>query len=103
MNNEQKYKTPEERKLMFDIFCNTRLCEFCQCNADVIKKTESERNTKCKPKWLALEAEEKKPLPCSTVCVVETVFTKNGEPIATWNRSVKGKTQNASTSFDPNP
>lgn len=86
MTNEEKYKATEERKLMFDIFCNTRLCEFCQCNADVIKKTESERNSKCILKWLALEAEEGKPLPCSTVCIVETVCTKNSEPIAAWNR-----------------
>lgn len=90
MTNEQKYKTPEERKLMFDCFCNTRLCEFCQCNADVIKKTESERNTQCEPKWLALEAEEKKPLPDSTVCIVETNLTCNGEKNAATN-SMKGK------------
>lgn len=90
MTNEEKYKTPEERKLMFDCFCNTRLCVFCQCNADVIGKTKSERDSECRPKWLALEAdeEEKKPSPPSTICVVETVFTKNGEPIANWSRKV---------------
>jgi hypothetical protein len=55
----------------------------------VIKKTESERNSICRLKWLALEAEEKKPSPCSTVCVVETVCTKNGEPIAKWSRRMK--------------
>ena len=86
MTNEEKYKTPEKRKLMFDNFCNTRLCEFCQCNADVIKKTDNERDAECKSKWLALEAEDKKVLPHFTTCVVETVLTKNGEPIATWNR-----------------
>lgn len=89
MLNQERYKTPEERKLMFDCFCHTRLCEFCPCNMDVIRKTEHERNTECRLKWLALEAEEKKPLPCSTVCVVETVFTKNGEPIATFTRRTK--------------
>lgn len=90
MTNEEKYKTPEERKLMFDCFCNTRLCVFCQCNADVIGKTKSERDSECRPKWLALEAdeEEKKLAPPSTPCVVETVFTKNGNPVATWSRKV---------------
>lgn len=91
MTNEQKYKTPEERKRMFDAFCNSCICEAsCPLNMDVIRKTESERNTECRPKWLALEAEEKKkPLPSSTVCMVETVLTRNGEPIAKWNRMAK--------------
>lgn len=93
MTYEEKFKTPEERKLMFDCFCHNRLCEFCPCNADVIKKTEHERNTKCRLKWLALEAEEEKPLSDSTVCVVETVLTHNGEPIATWTRSTKSAIQ----------
>ena len=90
MTNEEKFKTPEERKLMFDAFCNSRICEAsCQLNSYVIRKTEHERQTECKPKWLALEDEEKKPLPCSTVCVIETVLTHNGEPIATWHRRTK--------------
>lgn len=90
MTNEEKYKTPEERKLMFDCFCNTRLCVFCQCNADVIGKTKSERDSECKPKWLALEADEeekkKHTQPSTTCVVVETTLTKGGKPIATWSR-----------------
>lgn len=90
MTNEQKYKTPNERNVMFDAFCNSRICEAsCQLNDDVIRKTEHERQTECKPKWLALEDEEKKQVSRSTGCVVETVLTKNGAPVATWTRRVK--------------
>ena len=89
MTNEEKYKTPEERKLMFDNFCNTRLCVFCQCNNDVIAKTESERNSECIHRWLTLEVEVEKPSSHSTTCMVETICTKNGEPIAKWSRIAK--------------
>ena len=87
MKNEEKYKSPEERKQEFDFFCNNRICVFCPCNRDVISQTKE--NSKCAFRWLALEAEEKKPLSDSTVCVAETVYTKNGAPIATWYRSAK--------------
>ena len=55
MTNEEKYKTPQERDRAFVRFCTERGCKECQCRRG---------GANCHYVWLALEAEEEKPLPC---------------------------------------
>lgn len=57
MTNAEKYKTAEERIEAFSKF-RTR-CEFCK-----FKKECSWEETECAIRWLDLEAEADKPLPC---------------------------------------
>lgn len=105
MNNEEKYKTPQERDTAFRRFCDERLCNpECPCNTI---------DANCRFIWLTLEAEEK-PLPCpfcgAEAEVVEASrlvmprgtfvqckncwafvagFKTKTEAIAAWNRRVK--------------
>ena len=58
MTNEEKFKTPEERSKAFSTFCNSdRVCEDCR-----LKNMSA--SILCAYNWLALEAEEEKPMPC---------------------------------------
>ena len=67
MTNEQKYKTPEERIRAFGGFCSKHFrcidCPFYSLR---------DKPSWCVLKWLALEAEEEKPLPCP-YCHKETM------------------------------
>ena len=59
MNNEQKYKTPEERDNAFNKWCFNRDCKTCK-----LKEHNFDGDAGCRFYWLALEAEEEKPEPC---------------------------------------
>lgn len=56
MTNEEKYKTVEEHIKASSMLCDSQVsCPAClMCD----------RNSNCKIRWLALEAEEEKPMPC---------------------------------------
>lgn len=57
MTNEEKYKTPEERDEAFHRFCKSvNYCRICPFGKVPILR--------CTFAWLALEAEEEKPLAC---------------------------------------
>lgn len=103
MTNEQKFKTPEERNEAFSRFCvGVSGCSVCPLGKTL--------PTRCHFAWLALEAEEEKPLPCpfcgSEAQVVITApkgmyvhckecgafvaaFSTKAEAIAAWNRRAK--------------
>ena len=56
MTNEEKYKTAEERVKAFSMFCeNQGKCASCPAFG---------RIGNCHFNWIALEAEEEKPMPC---------------------------------------
>lgn len=58
MTNEQRYKTVEERSEAFQCYCrNAGCCASCAIS-------NSMPSFRCLFEWLALEAEEEKPLPC---------------------------------------
>lgn len=59
MTNDERYKTPEERAEAFSKFCISRKCDDCAC-----AKQGEKGISLCEFKWLALEAEEEKPLAC---------------------------------------
>lgn len=107
MTNEEKYKTPQGRTSAFTRFCSERNCRECQCRGG---------GANCRFAWLALEAEEEKPIPCpfcggDNIDIFETDFGRSedpyqfavkchscgalvsaedkGEAIAAWNRRVK--------------
>lgn len=111
MTNEQRYKTPEERAEAFSMFCISRKCDDCAC-----AKQGKKGISLCEFRWLALEAEEEKPLACpfcgcDSIDIFETDFGRSEEPyqfvvkclscgalvsaedkaeaIAAWNRRVK--------------
>ena len=105
MTNEEKFKTPEERKEAFLEFCIQKKCDKCECS-----KHGKKDISLCEFMWLTLEAEEEKPLACS-LCGGEAVAVQpwltsgasvickkcgtfiwaptQAEAIATWNRSAK--------------
>ena len=61
MTNEEKYKTTEERMDAFDAFCDQyKTCKDCHLFTVIRHGGRSG----CVFNWLALEAEEEKPLPC---------------------------------------
>ena len=60
MNNEQKYKTADERNDAFNEWCFSRDCESCE-----LKAHNFDGGAECRFYWLALEAEEEKPEPCT--------------------------------------
>ena len=61
MTNEEKYKTPEERQEAFNAFCDQyNTCKDCHLFT-IIRRGGRDG---CAFNWLALEAEEEKPLPC---------------------------------------
>ena len=103
MTNEQKFKTPEERGNAFRRFCDERICNNeCPCY---------KRKADCRFLWLALEAEEEKPLACpfcgreaevSQPMLTKGVFVRcrecgafitaystEADAIAAWNRRAK--------------
>ena len=105
MTNEEKYKTPSERRTAFKAFC--KCCKVCADRH--IKPHDLPNIDNCVFDWLALEAEEEKPLPCpccgaeakiicgtdwaQVVCqscelTTEMESTK-AEAMAVWNRRVK--------------
>lgn len=55
MTNQERYETPQERNSAFTKFCTEQDCKECECY---------EKGVNCSFAWLALEAEEEKPLPC---------------------------------------
>ena len=59
MNNEQKYKTADERNDAFNEWCFNRDCKTCK-----LKAHNFDGGDGCRFYWLALEAEEEKPEPC---------------------------------------
>ena len=104
MTNEEKYKTPEERNEAFSRFCGgANGCSPCPLGKTL--------PTRCHFSWLALEAEEEKPLPCPFCggeCVAHhddervgyavfcleckansRAYTTKADAIAAWNRRVK--------------
>ena len=107
MTNAQKYKTVDERVDAFAAFCEKQqTCEKCL--------TISRRcpGPECAFRWLALEVEEEKPLPCPfcggeahvidcidpypcmyvqcSKCGVRTKrYNSRSEAVAAWNRRVK--------------
>jgi len=63
MTNEEKYKTPEDRLAAFREYCDRHREKFNGCTiGNCPLRTTSTRA--CQFFWLALEAEEDKPLPC---------------------------------------
>lgn len=59
MTNEEKYKTPETRRMAFLMFCSKNFCGPCRANGSASVRD------KCVLNWLALEAEEEeKPRSC---------------------------------------
>lgn len=105
MTNDEKYKTAEERQEAFCAFCRPKMCSKCPCYSQLKGK-----RLHCILRWLALEAEEKKPLPChccggeaavvhswnaegvSVMCKKCGVFIwahTQEEAIAAWNRRAK--------------
>lgn len=102
MTNEEKYKTPEERNKAFHRFCKS----VNDCSVCPLGKVP---NLRCPFAWLALEAEEEKPLPCpfcgrNAVCDRTPGISPNVrctgcgaliyrdtlvDAIAAWNRRVK--------------
>lgn len=115
MTNEEKYKTPEDRLAAFREYCDRHREKFNGCTiGNCPLRTTSTRA--CQFFWLALEAEEEKPIPCpfcgeSNIDIFETDFGRSEEPyqfavkckscgalvsaedknaaIATWNRRAK--------------
>lgn len=70
MTNEEKYKTPAEREKAFAEYCQKEIC-WRSCFYP---------RHQCLLRWLALEVEEEKPLPCP-FCGDETwvgCATRNG-------------------------
>lgn len=109
MTNEEKYKTPEDRLAAFREYCDRHREKFNGCTiGNCPLRTTSTRA--CQFFWLALEAEEDKPLLCP-FCGADGVITelKDGgfrafcleclsasgaystkaDAIAAWNRRVK--------------
>lgn len=107
MTNEQKYKTPEERAEAFSKFCCiSRKCDDCAC-----AKQGKKGISLCEFKWLTLEAEEEKPLPCpfcgsKDIKVIQATVsgyvatcndcwaasraeTTKADAVAAWNRRAK--------------
>lgn len=103
MTNEQKFKTPEERNKAFHRYCKS----VNDCSACPLGRMPMLR---CTFAWLALEAEEDKPLPCpfcgseaQVVIIAPTgvyvrckecgafvaTFNTKADAIAAWNRRAK--------------
>lgn len=57
MTNEEKYNTPEERYNAFSNYCRNHKCGCCPM-------MNMGTSHECAFYWLALEAEEEKPMPC---------------------------------------
>ena len=84
MTNEQKYKTTDERIRAFWRFCKGQGKRERGCLGCPTKGIPSYRE-KCALAWLALEAEEEKPLHCpfcggDNIDIFETDFGQNEEP-----------------------
>lgn len=60
MTNEEKYKTAEERQEAFCAFCRPKMCYECPC----YKRINGNKRPHCILRWLALEAEGEKLMPC---------------------------------------
>lgn len=107
MTNEEKFETPEERKGAFNRYCSRKECS--DCKARKIPHDPDGR-IGCLVRWLALEAEEEKPLACplcggeavavqpwltggaSVICEKCGTFIwapTQAEAISVWNRSAK--------------
>ena len=107
MTNEEKYKSIDDRVYAFRRYCAETTCPNC-----CIKPYEGVRRNgcvdRCILKWLALKAEEMKPLPCPCCGGTSTPkhndfyyvqckdcgmmtgnFDTKAEAIAAWNRRVK--------------
>ena len=110
MTNEEKFKTPEERLAAFREYCDRHREKFNGCTiGNCPLRTTSTRA--CQFLWLALEAEEEKPLDCPFCggeCVAHhddervgyavfcleckansRVYTTKADAIAAWNRRAK--------------
>ena len=108
MTNEEKYKTPEDRLAAFREYCDRHREKFNGCTiGNCPLRTTSTRA--CQFFWLALEAEEDKPLPCPFCDYPSPYLHNDGErwlvdcgacgaqifratresAIAAWNRRVK--------------
>lgn len=102
MKNEELYKTPEERKKAFDVFCHRHAI----CNECPAKNKLGD----CKFAWLTLEAERKNLFPCpfcggkaTEIKVLDYavamqcdrchatsgIYDNKDEAIAAWNRRAK--------------
>lgn len=57
MTNEEKFKSVDERYKAFEKFCEENNCKDCQIRG-------ADMHYQCALCWLALEAEEEKPMPC---------------------------------------
>lgn len=75
MTNEEKYKTVEERVKAYTAFCRLhRTCRSCQFGKD--------NEPSCNFLWLALEAEEEKPMDCpfcGGACEIDNVCTNEDQ------------------------
>lgn len=84
MTNEEKFKTPEERTKAFETFCEFQRHDNMPCSKCCeIRNYKGEAS--CEYIWLALEAEEEKPLPCpfcggSDIDIYETDFGRADDP-----------------------
>lgn len=109
MTNEEKYKTPEERQEAFETFCESQRFDNMPCSKCCeIRNNKSKAS--CEYIWLALEAEEDKPLTCpfcgadgiitevkgggfKVFCVeclsMSSAYTTKDKAIAAWNRREK--------------
>ena len=103
MTNEEKYKTQKERTDAFIEFCEKRQsCEKC------LAISRQRPGPECAFRWLALEAEEEKPMPCPFCggvafvidctepyvqcgkCGVHTnCYSSKSDAVAAWNRRTK--------------
>lgn len=106
MTNAQKYKTPEERIEAFAAFCEKQQsCEKCIKISTICRRYNG---PECVFRWLELEAEEEKPLPCPfcggeahvidctepcvqcSECEVHTInYSDRFEAVAAWNRRMQ--------------
>ena len=79
MTNAEKYKTAEERARAFSLYCNDQDISRCP---DDRRFTCVHRCIECFIRWLDLDAEEAKPLPCpfcgNEVETAETLIGKKG-------------------------
>lgn len=80
MKNFEKFKTAEERAMAFNEYCDKNSCQKCfdDCMSHAVP---------CLLKWLDLEAEEEKPLPCPFCggeCTVDRACTNEHHDDGTW-------------------
>jgi Lar family restriction alleviation protein len=84
MTNEEKFKTPEKRLAAFMEYCDRHRAKFNGCTiGNCPLRTTSTRA--CQFFWLALEAEDEKPIDCpfcggDNIDTFETDFGRDEEP-----------------------